>query len=747
MDSHSDTFSSSDSLRQGGVARANRSFVSNVATLASGAGVSEGIRVLGTLILARLIAPADFGFLALFVTIVSIVSVSGGARYELAIMLPEEDRDAANVAILAALAGLGIALASAVGVFALRLQLTRFLGDPRIAGWLWAVPVVLFLSAIGEVGRYWFGRTKSFHLVAIGKVSQSAGVLGGQLGLWALHVSGGMALIGGWLIGQGAWTAVIIGCMLTKNGSFIYSSFDFSRIRVLATKYRAFPIYRTPYSLLANGASQLIFVILRAFCGLDVIGLYLLANRAIYFPVTLFGSSMGQVFYQKAATEIKSPNLEPFVARLVRAQITFGVPILIFFSFEAPLIFRTFLGARWQLAGNFAAWLAWAGFLYLLDAWLVRLFDVCGRQRLALALQIVSGGTSLAVLSATLYFGNSPIEAIAAFTIAEVACSVLWLTFAYRISDFDVGNLAILGKDFVVAALPLASAAYVIHRYLAGWTACALTALASSLALGILWRRYGPIRLGAGSNLKRFRHHWSDDQARSRASNAQEFHRAYADEIRALFPSYGPESVLEFGCRDGSAFPFLGLPVANYRGVDFSDQSLDTFRSRHPGIDLKKAEGPSFVEPDRRYDVIFSNQTVQYFDNEMLDLHLRNAKTMMHSGSVLILGSVPDRTYRRILLAKHHASESESLVRRCSSYLKAAIPRALGSDAAGYWYRPAEIIAIAKQHGFSARVFPSRLQPYRFHAVLSPGGPALGPEARDRISRQFLPANQTPGLP
>lgn len=743
MDSSSNTFSRSDPPRQEAVARANRSFLSNVATLASGAGISEGIRVLGTLILARLIAPSDFGFLALFVTIVSIVSVSGGARYELAIMLPKEDREAANVAVLATLAGLGIALVSAVGIFALRPQLTRFLGDPRIGGWLWAVPVVLFLSAFGEVGRYWFGRTKNFHLVAIGKISQSAGVLGGQFGLWALHVSGGMALIGGWLIGQGAWAAVIVGCMLAKNGRFIYSSLDFSQIWALAIKHRAFPIYRTPYSFLANGASQLIFVVLRAFCGLDIIGLYLLANRAIYFPVALFGSSMGQVFYQKAATEINSPNLEPFVARLVRVQITFGVPLLIFFSFEAPLLFRTFLGARWQLAGNFAAWLAFAGFLYLLDAWLVRLFDVCGRQRLALILQIVSGGASLAALSATLYFGRSPVEAIAAFTISEVACSIVWLIFAYRISNFHVGNLAILAKDFAIAALPLASVVYAIHRLTAGWAAFALTALTSLIALAILWRRYGPVHLGAGSTVERFRRDWSDERRRSHAGDGPDFYRIYAGEIKGLFPCVHPERVLEIGCRDGSAFPYLGLPVAKYRGVDFSERFLDVFRSRIAEADLRKADGPSFVEPDERFDVIFSNEVVSYFDKAMLDEHLRNARRMMHSGSVLILGSVSNRADRR----SGYASAGKSSVHRCIGLVKAALRRTFGIDHSGFSYTPAEMIALARRSGLRARVFPSRLQPDRFHVALSLAWPTQSTEAPDVTSRQPVPANQAPGLP
>ena len=734
-----------DPVPKHALARARGSFVSHVATLASGAGISEGIRVLGTLILARLIAPADFGFLALFVTVVSLVSVSGGARYELAIMLPEDDREAANVAVLGSMAGTAIALVSAVAVFALRGQLTKFLGDPRIDGWLWAIPVVLFLSALGEVGRYWFGRTKNFHLIAAGKISQSAGTLGGQLGLWALHVSGGMALIGGWLLGQGAWTVVVIGWMLAKNGGFIWSSFDFPRMRSLAIKYRAFPLYRTPYSFLANGASQLIFVILRAFCGLDVIGLYLLANRAIYFPVQLFGSSMGQVFYQKAATEIKSSSLEPFVTRLARTQIVFGVPALIFFSFEAPLLFRSFLGVRWELAGSFAAWLAFAGFLYLLDAWLVRLFDVCERQRLALVLQVFSGGTSLAALTATLYFGRSPVDGIAAFTISEVACSIVWLIFAYRISKFHIRNLAMLGKDFAVAAIPLGITGFIIHRISSGWTACALMALASLAALALLWKRYAP-RLGAASRAQNFLRRWSDHSDEQKPFYGREsakFYSAYAGEIRRLFPIEHPELVLEIGCRDGLVFPYLDVPLATYRGVDFSPKFLEAFRSRCPGVDLKQVEGPSFVETDRRYDVIFSNGIVQHFDREMLDQHLRNALAMMHPGSTLILGSVPDRKFRRRFA---RPLPGQSLFRRCSLLSRTAIQLALGLNYSGFSYTPSEVIAIAKRRGFRARVFPSRVHPYRFHAVLSPSSPAPSPAASDPSLRQPLPASDVARL-
>lgn len=728
------------------VQRASGSFFSHVLTLASGAGVSEAIRIVGTLILARLIAPADFGFLALFVTVASLVSVVGGARYELAIMLPEQDSEAANVAILAALTSVGIALVSAVGVFALRAQLTKFLGDPRIGSWLWSVPVVLLLSAFGEVGRNWFGRTKNFRIVAVGKVSQSVGVLAGQLGLWALGVSGGMALIGGWLIGQGAWAGVMAGCMVAKNGRFICSSARLSQVLALAAKHKAFPIYRTPYSFIANGSSQLIFIILRAFCGLDAIGLYMLANRAVYLPVTLFGSSMGQVFYQKAATDIKSPSLEFFANRLVRTQIALGVPVLIFFAFEAPLLFRMFLGARWQLAGSFAAWLAFAGFLYLMDTWLIRLFDVCGRQRLALVLQIAGGGASLAALTLVLRLGRSPVWGIGAFTISEVASSIVWLVCAYQISGFHVRSLARLGMNFVVSAAPLAVLGFLIHRALSGWAACGVMLLVTLLAMAVLWRVYGQRRFASARTIEKFRRYWSDKPSPLHRSNSPEFYRAYAAEIRNLFPAREPVRVLEIGCGDGSAFPYLNLPVDSYKGVDFSQHFLDKFRACYPRVDLECAEGSAYVETGSQFDVIFSNEVVQHFDARMLDRHLQNARRMMHAESVLILGSVPDGTHRRSFDAGAYSAISQRHARRRLRQLKAAIRRAVGMDYGGFWYTRDEIVAVAKRHGFRLSIARSELQPYRFHAVLLPevsGVPDLTERASaNRLSQPTLSGRQ-----
>src|ERR1700733_3894127 len=92
--------SSIDPQKHQHLPRASGKFISHVLTLITGNGLAQVINVVGTLLLAHLFAPEAFGSFALFITVVSFIAVLGGARYELAIMLPEQDAEAANILLL-----------------------------------------------------------------------------------------------------------------------------------------------------------------------------------------------------------------------------------------------------------------------------------------------------------------------------------------------------------------------------------------------------------------------------------------------------------------------------------------------------------------------------------------------------------------------------------------------------------------------------------------------------------------------
>ncbi len=335
-------------------------------------------------------------------------------------------------------------------------------------------------------------------------------------------------------------------------------------------RYRNFPLYKAPYSFIANAASQLVVVILRIFSNLSMVGLYSMASRAVYLPVSLIASSMNDVFYEKAATELKRGGLEVFVTRLLRIQVVLAAPLIVLTAFDAKLIFGFVLGPKWIEAGTYAAILAFASFLYFLTSWLDRLFDVRGRQRLSLILEFSGNTASLGGLTLMLWLHpDNVVLAVAVYATLQVLYSSIWLMFAYHVAGFERKALGLLLRDAVVSAGVATGVIGAIHLLLHGWPAFLVSAVAASCMIVIAFVRYVSTGRAFSTTAERFRQFWADKATTLNGREGEDFWRAQAEELTDLFPPDPPGRVLEIGWVDGSLFPHFRIPAPNYKGVDF----------------------------------------------------------------------------------------------------------------------------------------------------------------------------------
>jgi lipopolysaccharide exporter len=695
--------------------RASGKFIAHVLTLVTGNGLAQVVNVVGTLLLAHLFAPDAFGSFALFLTVVSFLAVLGGARYELAIMLPESDSEAANVLLLAVVTLGLITAASIIVVAALHTAVARMVGDPRMGVWLWTAPIALFVNALYSVLGVWFGRMKRFQKLAATRVLQSIAIILMQL-LLLVYRPGGFALVGGWVMGQTIGTVLLVSQLFYYDWKYISRVRSWAMVRESAVKYKNFPIYKAPYSFIANGTSQLVFVILRVFSTLDVVGYYSMAARAVYMPVTLITSSMNDVFYEKAATELKTGRLEAFVTRLLRIQVVLAAPWLVLAAFDSKLVFRLVLGSKWVPAADYAAVLASVGFLYFLTSWLDRLFDICGHQKLSLFLEMTGNVLSLGGLALVLWARpEHTVIAVMVYAGVQVVYSSVWLIFAYHVANFHLRGLAMMLRDAVVSVTLATGAMGAIHAMSRSWLAFFLSAgvaLALS-ALGFIY--YVSTGRAFRSPLQRFQQFWSDKQTTLNGREGEDFWRRQAGELKELYASIPIGRVLEIGCGDGNLFPYFDIPAGNYKGVDFTPQFIERFKSREPAVTLECAEGASYLDSGAQYDLILLNGIVQHFDLAMLEQHLKNANAMLGEDGMLIWGSIPQRGHRMSYdLGKWSGSGKAQGTRLVKSWVE----RLLGKDAMGFWYEPEEVSALTAKYGLQAKFVPSELFPYRFHAVI-----------------------------
>jgi O-antigen/teichoic acid export membrane protein len=713
--------SSDDAQRHLHLPRTSGKFISHVLTLITGNSLAQGVNVVGTLLLAHLFAPDAFGSFALFVTVVSFLAVLGGARYELAIMLPEQDAEAANVLILAVVTLFGICGISLLLVAWLHSAVAELLGDERLGVWLWCAPVAIFVNSLYSILCVWNGRMKRFHRVAAARVWQSLGVILSQLALLYIR-PGGFALVGGWVLGQTLGTGILVSQLFYFDGRFLSLSRDWVAVRKAAKKYQNFPIYKAPYSFVANASSQLIPVILRLFASLSAVGFYSMAARAVYLPVTLIASSMNDVFYEKASTELKHGRLEGFVTRLLRIQVVLAAPWLVLTAFDAKLVFGLALGPKWVPAAGYAAVLAFASFMFFLTAWLDRLFDIRGHQKLSLILEFTGNFLSLGGLTLALWLHpEKTVIAVMIYAAAQVVYSCIWLMFAYRVAEFKVAALLVLLRDAVVSLGVAGLLMWGLHAALHGWPAFLGSALVALGMTAFAFVRYVSTGSAFTSPVDRFRQFWADRESTVTGRDGEDCRREQALELNSLYSTVHPRRILEIGCGDGGLFPYFGIPAACYKGVDFTPKFIERFRSREPSVQLECAEGASYLDRADHYDLILLNGIVQHFDGKMLEQHLQNARTMLRDGGLVIWGSIPRRLHRREYDAGKWSGSGRASAARL---LRSWGGRILGLDAMGYWYEPGEIAALVSKYGLCAEFVPSNLYPYRFHAVIRKPAPS-----------------------
>ena len=181
--------------------------VRNVLKLAGGTAGSQVITVAAAPILTRLYGPASFGILATFSSILALLNVVSSLRYELAIVVPEEDDEAIELVWLClVLVGISTSL-TALGVVLLGNQLVSLLQQPALKSLLWLLPVGVLLTGVYQPLSYWAIRRKQFGLLAQTKFRQS--IFGVATNL-ALAPLGTIGLLLGQIVSQSAGFVTIL---------------------------------------------------------------------------------------------------------------------------------------------------------------------------------------------------------------------------------------------------------------------------------------------------------------------------------------------------------------------------------------------------------------------------------------------------------------------------------------------------------------------------------------------------------
>ena len=330
------------------------SFTANVLTLMTGTTLSQILGIVIAPVLTRLYSPEDFGILALFIAISNIFVIMASWRYEMAIMLPHDHEDAAAVFSLSAFIVIFMSFLFLVIVALFRQSIAGLLKTPEITYWLWCTPVNIFLLGLVQIFNSWQSRMKNFSKLAATRLMAAVLSAGTSIGMGIWGHYGAMGLIAGQLAGSFFSAGILGGQIFKKDSKFFGNSFSRKNIIHQARTYYRFPLIDS-WAVVANYASQRVpILILNYFFNNVIVGLYFLGYRVLHLPLHFINRSLSEVFYQRYEEKRKSYGKKDFLKRIIKILTVISFfPAVLLFVF-APLMFKIFFGAEWEVAGEYA---------------------------------------------------------------------------------------------------------------------------------------------------------------------------------------------------------------------------------------------------------------------------------------------------------------------------------------------------------------------------------------------------------
>ena len=329
------------------------SMYGNIVVLAGGTAASQVASIAVTPVLTRLYAPDDFGIMGGYLSIVGIVAVIASLRYELAVLIADDEIDAKALVALSMFLVIGnVAFVSAFLWFFGQSACVE-LGLDVLLPYITFVPVGMFLAACYNVLNHFAIREKEFTAISKSRVLQKISGLSAKIGFGFAYFGPAGLLIGD-LVGRVLSIRVMLSVMLDK-GKVPLEKLTVGRIRRVAWRYRRFPAYSTFVALINTLGVYLPILLMISIYGRHSSGCFSLTMTVVGVPMSIVGTSVGQAYLGEISRLAKTDpaRVKHILYKTTRYLAIVSVGPFLVLSVGAPVLFMRVFGVEWMASGIF----------------------------------------------------------------------------------------------------------------------------------------------------------------------------------------------------------------------------------------------------------------------------------------------------------------------------------------------------------------------------------------------------------
>lgn len=396
--------------------------------MAAGSIAGQGLLVVASPLLSRIYSPSDVGVAAVFAASIGIGLNFGALRYEVALQLPVDEAEAANL--------LGISLISVVATTSVVAVLiwigggwaARGVGADALDHYVWLVPLGLLGGGAYRALSAWAVRLRDYGRIARTGVVQKVLQVVTQV-VVGLAVGGPIGLIIGTIFGNSTGVGGFARSAWKENRAALVQ-ITVKRMRAAARRYRRFALVSAPVGTFGGVALLAAPVLLAAMYGPVVAGWFGLTQRVISLPGALIGTAVSTAYFGNAANLARADpgQVRALFWRTARHLTALAIVPVTALAVFAPWLFSAVFGPEWREAGIYARVLApmvFAEFVTASVAQTLFLFERIDLQVVIVGSRFVLG---LGVLWAAHALGAPAIWALTAYALGMALSFVL--TFA-----------------------------------------------------------------------------------------------------------------------------------------------------------------------------------------------------------------------------------------------------------------------------------------------------------------------------
>lgn len=339
------------------------SLLQQISFVVGGTFIAQLVNIVILPILSRIYSPADFGVMAVYSSIIYILSEVSGFRYHFAIPMPKQQRYAYALVYLSFVMQIVFVIIMLITFLFVGNYILEKVSMGDIAKYKLLIPIGVLGIGCYNILTQWSIREGFFSVIGKTRITQSVSGILVKVGLGYFGFRP-LGLLIGTVIGQAGGIYTLLLAHIKKKG---FPAFKINDIRKVCLKYRKFPLYNTWFGLINTLGGQIPVMMLSSFWGATETGLFTMASTLLSLPTTFVGQAIAQVFIQRASRARHSGNLSKLTFSTFIILMQMGLFPIFFISFWGAALFSFFLGNKWGISGEYALilspWLAIA-FVY-----------------------------------------------------------------------------------------------------------------------------------------------------------------------------------------------------------------------------------------------------------------------------------------------------------------------------------------------------------------------------------------------